>query len=188
MPSASPLTTITPARARSAASCSATASPYGEGRRDPTIATLGPSGGGQRPRVRRSSASGCDILEPIPERLENVPLADLLGAIEVGRGPGHPPGSMKSASGETPLLRPALQDPARGCLQPGQLSQSRGLELGVEAALASQLPRAGCDHALAHRRRAFAGRFRGQGLELDPPDADFQVDPVQQRAREPPLI
>src|SRR6267142_5943746 len=57
MPSASPLTTITPARARSAASCSATASPYGEGRRDPTIATLGPSGGGQRPRVLRSAGS-----------------------------------------------------------------------------------------------------------------------------------
>src|SRR5712692_5790053 len=130
MPNASPLTTITPARARSAASCSATASPYGEGRRDPTIATRGPSGGGQRPRVRRPTASGCDILEAVAERFEDVALADVLCPIEVGRRAGHPPCAVKPAGGETPLLGPTLEEPARGRLQAGQLPEPRGLELG----------------------------------------------------------
>src|SRR5213078_2923858 len=75
MPSARPLTTTTPARPSSSPSCSATASPYGDGLREPTIATRGPSGGGHRPRAR---SSGSDILQPETERLEDVVLLDLL--------------------------------------------------------------------------------------------------------------
>src|SRR2546430_9383137 len=88
MPTARPLTTTTPTRASSSPSCSATASPYGDGRREPTIATRGPSGGGQRPRVR---SSGSDILQPETERLEDVVLLDLLRPVEVGRGARDPP-------------------------------------------------------------------------------------------------
>src|SRR5437868_11178156 len=96
MPSARPLTTTTPTRASSSPSCSATASPYGEGRREPTIATRGPSGGGQRPLVRsRSVGSGGDILQPEAEGFEHVALLYLLRAVEVGRGAGHPPRAVK---------------------------------------------------------------------------------------------
>src|SRR5882762_9724839 len=152
------------------------------------MATRGPSGGGQRPRVRIAGSSGGDILQPVAERLEDVTLADVLDAFEVGRSPGYPPGPMESPSREASLLRPALEDPARAWLEPCHLSEPRRLELGVEAALASQLPGAGGDDARPHRTGAFAGRLGGKRLELDPPDADLEVDPVQQRTREPALI
>src|SRR5205823_1671071 len=51
---ARPLTITAPASARSWARRSATASPYGVGRRAPTTATRGPWGGGQAPRTRIS--------------------------------------------------------------------------------------------------------------------------------------
>src|SRR5258706_2131572 len=104
------------------------------------MAIRGPSGGGQRPRVRIAGSSGGDIVQPVAERLEDVTLADVLDAFEVGRSPGHPPGSMESPRREASLLRPALEDPARARLKPCHLSEPRRLELGVEAALASQLP------------------------------------------------
>src|SRR5207248_11025016 len=102
MPSARPLITITPAAARSEDSCSATASPYGDGLREPTIATRGPSGGGHRPRAR-SCGSGGDILQPEAERLEHVVLLDLLRPVDIGGGAGHPPGPVQSASGHAAL-------------------------------------------------------------------------------------
>src|SRR5437660_835281 len=102
MPSARPLTTTTPTRASSSPSCSATASPYGDGRREPTIATRGPSGGGQRPRVR---SSGSDILQPETERLEDVVLLDLLRPVEVGRGARDPPRAVKAACGHAARAR-----------------------------------------------------------------------------------
>src|SRR5205809_8086577 len=87
MPSARPLTTTTPTRASSSPSCSATASPYGDGRREPTIATRGPSGGGQRPGVR---SSGSRLLQPETEHLEAVELLDLDRHVELGRGAPRP--------------------------------------------------------------------------------------------------
>src|SRR5579864_5522428 len=86
MPSASPLMTMTPARARSAASCSATASPYGEGRLDPTIAARGPSGGGHLPLARSSASSGRNVLKAVAERFQDVVLADVVRALQVRRG------------------------------------------------------------------------------------------------------
>src|SRR5437764_15183942 len=101
------------------------------------MATRGPSGGGHRPRVR---SSGGDIAEPVSERLEHMALFDLGRAVQVGRGPGYPPGAMKAAGGHTSLDRPALQGAARRRRQAGELPEARGLELGVEAALAGELP------------------------------------------------
>src|SRR2546430_4611986 len=149
MPSARPLTTTTPARPSSSPSCSATASPYGDGLREPTIATRGPSGGGHRPRAR-SCASGGDILQPEAERLEHVVLLDLLRPVDIGGGAGHPPGPVKSASGHAALRRPALQSVPRWRRQAGQLSQARGLELRVERSLAQELPVPRADHTLPH--------------------------------------
>src|SRR5712692_687704 len=107
-PRARPLMTITPAFARSAASCSATASPYGEGRRDPTIATLGPSGGGHLPRACSVEMSGGNVSQPIAQCLENVAVADDLRALEVGRGASDAPGPMEAPRREAFPLRPAL--------------------------------------------------------------------------------
>src|SRR5438132_12204480 len=149
MPSARPLTTTTPARPSSSPSCSATASPYGDGLREPTIATRGHSGGGHRPRAR-SCASGGDILQPEAERLEHVVLLDLLRPVDVGGGAGHPPGPMKSASGHAALRRPALQSVPRWRGQAGQLSQARGLDLSVERSLAQELPVPRADDTLPH--------------------------------------
>src|ERR1700682_2933362 len=118
MPRARPLITITPARERTPASGSATASPSGGGSREPTMAARGPSGGAHRPRVRRS---GCDILEPVAQGLEDVAFADLLGAVEVGRGTGDSPGPVEAACAEPALFRPAFERPPRRRLQPGQL-------------------------------------------------------------------
>src|SRR5262245_19478055 len=95
MPRARPLMTTTLARARSRASCSATASPYGEGRREPTIATRGPSGGGHLPLVRRRGSGG-DILEPEAEGFEDVLFLDVVRSGEIRRGPGHAPGAVKA--------------------------------------------------------------------------------------------
>src|SRR5713101_3113432 len=105
-PSARPLTTTTPARARSAASCSATASPYGDGRREPTIATRGPSGGGHLPLALRLLRSGSDVMQSISQRFKDVTVADELGAFEVGRGPGDAPRPVKAARCQTLPLRP----------------------------------------------------------------------------------
>src|SRR5262252_6956442 len=136
MPRARPLITTTPARASSRPSCSATASPYGDGRREPTMATRGPSGGGQRPRAR---SSGGDILQPEPEGFEDVLLFDLLRAVEVGRGPRHPPGAVKTTRCEPTLSGPALQRSLRARRKRGQLAEPRRLQLRVEHALAMDL-------------------------------------------------
>src|SRR5712691_12186520 len=138
-PSARPLTTTTPARARSAASCSATASPYGDGRRDPTIATRGPSGGGHRPLALRPLRSGGDVMQSIPQRFEDVAVGDELGGFEVGRGPRDTPGPVKAARGQTLPLRPAFEGESRPRLERGQISQPAGPELRVEAALTREL-------------------------------------------------
>src|SRR5216683_1994344 len=69
-----------------------------------------------------------------------------------------------------------------------ELPQARRLELGVKASLAIQLAAAGRDDAVTHWRGAFARRLGGQRLELDPPDADLQIDPVQQRTRQPEVV
>src|SRR5579859_3556004 len=168
MPRASPLTTTTPATARSHASCSATASPYGVGRREPTIATRGPGGGGHRPRERSSGRlvglSGGGILQPVAERLEDVVLADRLGAFEVGRGPGDAPGAVEAASREALLLRPALERAARGRIQAGFAPKPRRPQQRVEAALPVELPPPGGHHPFPHRGRRFAGGLvREQG-------------------------
>src|ERR1700693_836834 len=163
IPRASPLTTITPARARSAPSCSATASPYGEGRREPTMATRGPFGGGHRPRALSPGAptpvSSRDIAEPVAERLEDVPLADAVGSFKGGGCPRHAPGPVKAASSESALLRPTLQSLSRTRIEARQLAQARGFQLGVEASLLIQLPAACRQDALPYGRGGFALRF-----------------------------
>src|SRR5256714_7753975 len=149
MPRASPLMTTPPARAGSRRSCSATASPYGEGRREPTIATRGPSGGGHLPRALRWGSGG-DILEPEAERLEDVVLFDFGRAVEVGCRAGHTPGAMEATRRESALGGPALERPARSQRERGQLAEACRLELRVEAALAVGLAEACGEDALAH--------------------------------------
>src|SRR5579859_7268734 len=128
MPRASPLTTITPAAARSDASCSATASPYGDGRREPTMAARGPSGGGQRPRVWRAPTSGCCILKPVAEGFEHVRLTDLVGTVEVCRRAGHPPGPVEASRRQPLLVGPALERASRGRVEPRLPAQASRLE------------------------------------------------------------
>src|SRR5713226_7869944 len=138
-PRARPLMTITPAFARSAASCSATASPYGEGRREPTIATRGPSGGGHLPRACSAKMTGGNVIQPIAQRLENVAVADELRALEVGRSACDAPGPVEAARGEALPLRPALERESRARLQCRDLSKPAGLELAVQASLPLEL-------------------------------------------------
>src|SRR5216683_1088221 len=121
-PSARPLTTTTPARARSAASCSATASPYGDGRREPTIATRGPSGGGHLPLALRLLRSGGDVMQSIPQGFEDMAVGDELRAFEVGRGPRDAPGPVKTTRRQTLPVRPALEGLSRAWLQGSQVS------------------------------------------------------------------
>src|SRR5712691_2428624 len=187
-PSARPLTTTTPARARSAASCSATASPYGDGRRDPTIATRGPSGGGHRPRALRALMSGGDVTQSISQCLKDVSVGDQIDALEVGRGPRYAPGPVKTARGETLPLRPALEGVSRARIQGGQVSQPARPELGVEAALARQLAGSCREHPLPHRRRPLTAWLRGELGERHAPHADLEVDAVEERAGQPALI
>src|SRR6267142_1851479 len=104
MPNASPLITITPARARSAASFSATASPYGEGRREPTIATRGPAGGGQRPRARKSERSGGGIVEAVSQCFQDMALGDGVGRLKVGGRKRHAPGAMKATCSQAAMF------------------------------------------------------------------------------------
>src|ERR1700682_5222791 len=125
------------------------------------MATRGPSGGGQRPRVRSSdmyfeNKLGGDILEPEAERLEDVALTDLVGAVEVGRGAGDPPRPMEAAGRESTLLGPALERAARCRLQPRELPQPRRFELGVEASLALQLAAARRHHPITYGCRTLA--------------------------------
>src|SRR5437764_149566 len=184
MPRASPLTTTTPAAARSDASCSATASPYGEGRREPTMAARGPSGGGHRPRVwsagTEGKSRGC-ILQPVAEGFEHMLLADLVRAVEVGGGAGDPPGPVKAPRREPLLLGPALERPSRRRVELGLRTQARGLEHRVETALPVELPAPRQDDPFAHGRRRFALRLVGEQAGGHPAHGDLQVDPVQQR-------
>src|SRR5207245_10485086 len=78
------------------------------------------------------TGSGSDILEPEAERLQDVVFFDLLRAIEVGRGAGHPPRTMKAARGHAALRGPALERAARWRREAGQLAETGGLELRVE--------------------------------------------------------
>src|SRR4029077_4423758 len=132
IPRARPLTTITAERARSAASCSATASPYGDGRRDPTIATRGPAGGGQRPRARKVDRSGGGIVEPVAEGFENVTLVDAVGCLQVGRSARNAPRPVKASSGEPALLSPALQSLPRRCIESRHAPKACRIQLGIE--------------------------------------------------------
>src|ERR1700694_3019062 len=187
-PSARPLTTTTPARARSAASCSATASPQGDGRREPTIATRGPSGGGHRPRAFRVLRSSGNVVQPVTERLEDVAVRDQLGAFEVGRGSCHAPGPMEATGRESLLLGPALEGPFRARLHRGESAQAAGFELGVEASLACLLTRARRQHALPDRLRGLTARLGGQRSERYAANLDLEVDAVEQRTGQAALI
>src|SRR4029077_45366 len=150
-PSARPLTTTTPARARSPPSCSATASPYGEGRRDQTIATRGPSGGGHRPRAFSVLRSSGNVMQPVAERFEDVAVRDELRALEVGRGPCNPPGPVEATSGEPFLLRPALEGAFRSGLHRRNVAQLAWFQLSVEATLPSLLAGSRRQHPLPDR-------------------------------------
>src|SRR6266699_6099168 len=187
-PSASPLTTITPARARSAASCSATASPYGEGRREPTMATLGPSGGGQVPRALSVERSGGDVMKSVTQRFQDVPVADGLRAFEIGGGPCHTPGAMKAAGGQTLLLGPAFERAPGSGFEKRHLAQPPWLQLGVEAALPVELATPGGGDTSADCGRSLASRFRRQLGERHAPDSHLEVDAVEQRSGKAPLV
>src|SRR5712692_4528156 len=187
-PRARPLITITPARARSAASCSATASPYGDGRREPTIATRGPSGGGHLPRVFSVLRSSGDVMQPVTERLEDVAVRDQLGAFEVGCGPRHAPGTMEAAGGQPLLLRPALEGAFRPRLHSGEVAQPARFQLGVEASLACLLARSRRQHPIPHRKRWLAAGLGGQLHQRYAAHPDLEVDAVEQRARQAALI
>src|SRR5881296_1787528 len=145
MPKASPLMTTTPALASSRPSCSATASPYGEGRREPTIAARGPSGGGHRPRTLSSGRLGCDILQAEAERFQDVVLVDTLRAVEVGRGARHTPGPVEGARRHAPLRRPSFERPSGSRSKRRQVAQARGFQLSVQTALPRELALAGGD-------------------------------------------
>src|SRR5207253_2600831 len=134
------------------------------------------------------TGSGSDILQPEAERLEDVVLLDLIGAVEVGGCAGHPPGAMKASRGHAALCGPALERAARRWREAGQLAEPCGLELRVEHPLPLQLAPARDHHSLSYARRRFPGRLRGQRLEGHPAHGDLDVDPVQQRAGEPALV
>src|SRR5216683_2674381 len=187
-PSARPLTTTTPARARSAASCSATASPYGDGRREPTIATRGPSGGGHRPRALRALRSSGNVMQPVTKRLEDVAVRDELGALEVRGGSRHAPGPLEAASGEPLLLRPALERVFRAGLHHGDVAQPARFELGVEATLPSLLTRPRRQHALPNRLRRLTARLGGQLGERYATHPDLEIDTVEERSGQAALI
>src|SRR5258708_11037135 len=95
---------------------------------------------------------------------------------------------MEPAGGQAALVRPSLERSPRCGIQAGELAQARGLQLRVETALPVELAAPRRDHPLAHDRRAFAGRFRGQRLQLHAAYADLEVDPVQHRSGQPSLI
>src|SRR3954464_9466348 len=61
-PRARPLTMTIPRAARSPASCSATASAYGDAARDPTIATAGALSASTRPRVHRTGGGSTIVV------------------------------------------------------------------------------------------------------------------------------
>src|SRR5712692_2942451 len=179
-PTARPLTTTTPARARSAASCSATASPYGDGRREPTIATRGPSGGGHRPRAFSVLRSSGNVMQPVSEGFENVAVRDHLGAFEVRGRSGHAPGPMEAASGEPLLLRPALQGAPRAGLHRGEVAEAARFELGVEATLPCLLTRPGRQHPVPHNQRRLTARLGRQLGERYATHCDLEVDAIEQ--------
>src|SRR5947209_1472077 len=182
MPSARPLMTTTPARASSSPSCSATASPYGDGRREPTIATRGPSGGGQRPFVLSAGRlSGGDIVQPETERFEDVALLDLCRAVHVRGRPCDAPGAMESPRGQAALRGPAFEASASSLAQRSEAAQRARFELRVEHRLALVLPPSRRDHSLAHPRRLLAARLARERLEGDAADGNLEVDPVEER-------
>src|ERR1700736_1674532 len=187
-PRARPLTTMTPARARSAASCSATASPYGDGRREPTIATRGPSGGGHVPRVFSEARSGGDVMQPVSQRLENVAVPNQLCALEVCRRARDPPGPMKAPRGETLLLGPALEGAPRGRLEGREVPQLAWPDLCVEAALTLELPASRRQYALPDNRGPFASRLGGELRQGHATHANLEIDAVEQRAGQPALV
>jgi hypothetical protein len=96
-------------------------------------------------------------LEPVAKRFEDVPLADGLGAVEIGRRPSNPPGPMKPPGGETPLVGPALERAPGRWFQAGQLAQAGRFELGVETSLTFELAGTRCNDPPAHCPRSLAG-------------------------------
>ena len=55
-------------------------------------------------------------------------------------------------------------------------------DLRIEAALALELPASRSQDALLHHRRRFTSRFGGELSERNAPDADLEIDAVEQRA------
>src|SRR5712691_4041561 len=182
MPIASPLITITPAAARSADSCSATASPYGDGLREPTTATRSPAGGGQRPRERRPPTSGRCIVKPVAQSLEHVPVVDALCAVEVGGCARDAPRAMKAPRRQALLVRPPLERPARAGLQRSLRAQPRGLEHRVKTTLPLVLAPARSDDPISYGLGSFAHRFAREQRRRHAAHVHLQVDAIEQRA------
>src|SRR5258708_23498429 len=184
-PSARPLTTTPPALARSVARRSATASPYGVGRRDPTMATRGPGGGGQVPRARRS---GCAFDKAVSQRLHDVPFADGSAGVQAGQRARDPPGTVVDTGAEASARRPAVERRPGLRDQRGPPAELRRAQGAVEAALPLALHLAGGQDPCPDRGGGLSARVAAQRLQRSAGKRDLQVDPVQQRARERPPV
>src|SRR5712692_1656965 len=149
------------------------------------MATRGPSGSGHRPRAR---SSGGDILQAEAERFEDVTLFDLIRPVEVGGGSRDAPGPVKTARRHAPLRRPALEGAARDGRKSGELTESRRLELRVEAALPVKLAKPRRDDTAPDGGRRLTAGLGRQGLQGDAAHADLKVDAVEERPRQPARV
>src|SRR5438477_4535618 len=152
------------------------------------MATRGPAGGGHLPRAFSAETSSGDIVKSIAERFQDVPVTDRLRPFQIRGRPRYPPCAVKPSRGQSLLLGPALESAPGTGLEQRHLAQSFRFQLGVEAALPIELSRPGRKDAFAHRGRRFASRLRGELGERHAADSHLEVDAVEERSGQAPLV
>lgn len=129
-----------------------------------------------------------NVVHPEAQGFENVALLDMGCAVEVGRGAGHAPRTVKATCGQATLLGPALEGTAGCGRKTGGRPQPRRLELSVQATLAVELAAARGDDPLPDGQARFTRWLGAQRVEPDPPHADLKIDAVEQRTGEAPPV
>ena len=137
----------------------------------------------RREAEKREKSPSQILRRPVLEGLGQVLGLDVLRAVQIGDGPGHPADAVVAAGGEAHAGEGPLEDGLAVLVQGAAALQALGLNLGVApAALPLSLDGPGLVHPLLDGGGGLGGLPAGELLKLQGGHLHKQVDAVQQGA------
>ena len=126
---------------------------------------------------------------PQGDRFGDVDGGDPLPGPEIGRRPGDAEDAVNRPAGEGEAAHADLELTLSRVVKAAVLADLPRAELGVGVARltveAATLPLSGLDDPLPHRPRPLPGAITPEGPVVDLGHLDVEVDPIEERPREP---